>query len=173
MQSNTQRVAAVRRFSRFYTRVIGVLAEGLLHTRFTLTEARVLYELAQADEVTAAGLGRDLDLDAGYLSRILQRFERDAFLARRPSPADRRQTLLALTEAGEAAFAPLDARSREAVAALLAKLPEPAQDCLVTAMQRIETLLGGTGSSMASTGLTSSWRRSRGGSDLLRKSLAS
>jgi DNA-binding MarR family transcriptional regulator len=146
MQSNTQRVAAVRRFSRFYTRVIGVLAEGLLHTRFTLTEARVLYELAQADEVTAAGLGRDLDLDAGYLSRILQRFERDALVARRPSPADRRQTLLALTEAGEAAFAPLDARSREAVAALLAKLPEPAQDCLVTAMQRIETLLGGTGS---------------------------
>ena len=139
----THRVGAVRRFNRYYTRVIGALQEGLLQSRFTLAEARVLYELAQHDDLTATDLGRELELDPGYLSRILQRFERDGLLARAPSAADRRQILLALTEAGRDAFAPLDARSREEVAALLARLPDPAQASLVTAMSRIETLLGG------------------------------
>ena len=136
------RIAAVRRFSRTYTRVIGALQEGLLHSRFTLAEARVLYELAQRDDLTATELGRELELDPGYLSRILQRFERDGLLTREPSAADRRQSLLSLTEAGRDAFAPLDARSREEVGDLLARLPEPAQASLVAAMQRIETLLG-------------------------------
>ena len=137
------RVAAVRRFSRFYTRTIGALQEGLLHSAFSLTEARVLYELAERAGVTATELGRKLDLDAGYLSRILQRFERDGLLVRVSSETDRRQVRLSLTEAGRDSFAPLDARSREEVGALLAKLPEPAQVSLVAAMGRIETLLGG------------------------------
>jgi DNA-binding MarR family transcriptional regulator/N-acetylglutamate synthase-like GNAT family acetyltransferase len=137
-----RRIAAVRRFSRFYTRAIGALQEGLLQSRFSLAEARVLYELAQRDHITATDLGRDLDLDPGYLSRILQRFERDALIVRTQSEADRRQSLLSLTTAGREAFAPLDARSREAVGALLAPLPEPAQAKLVTAMASIETLLG-------------------------------
>ena len=136
------RVAAVRRFTRCYTRVIGVLQEGLLASRFTLAEARVLYELAQRDDLTTTELVRELGLDLGYLSRILQRFERDGLLAREPLPADRRQIRLSLTKAGHAAFAPLDARSREEVGALLARLPDPAQGSLVTAMQRIEALLG-------------------------------
>jgi DNA-binding MarR family transcriptional regulator/GNAT superfamily N-acetyltransferase len=136
------RVAAVRRFSRTYTRVIGALQEGLLQSRFTLAEARVLYELAQRDAVTATELGRDLELDPGYLSRILQRFERDGLLVREASPTDRRQSLLSLSVAGRDAFAPLDARSREEVAALLSRLSEPAQASLITAMGRIETLLG-------------------------------
>ena len=136
------RVAAVRRFSRFYTRAIGALQEGLLQSRFSLTEARVLYELAQLGNVTATDLGRDLDLDPGYLSRILQRFERDGLIVRTQSEADRRQSLLSLTDAGREAFAPLDTGSREAVGALLAPLPEPAQAKLVTAMAQIETLLG-------------------------------
>lgn len=135
------RVAAVRRFSRFYTRAIGALQEGLLQSRFSLAEARVLYELAQRGDTTATDLGRDLDMDAGYLSRILQRFDRDGLIVRTPSEADRRQSLLSLTQAGREAFAPLDARSREAVGALLAPLPEPAQSKLVTAMAHIETLL--------------------------------
>jgi DNA-binding MarR family transcriptional regulator/N-acetylglutamate synthase-like GNAT family acetyltransferase len=137
----SHRVAAVRRFSRSYTRVIGALQEGLLQSRFTLAEARVLYELAQRDDLTATELGRELELDPGYLSRFLQRFERDGLLAREPSPTDRRQALLSLTKAGRDAFAPLDARSRKQVGALLAKLPEPAQASLVAAMNRIETLL--------------------------------
>ena len=136
------RVAAVRRFSRFYTRVIGALHDGLLHSSFSLTEARVLYELAQSAGVTATELGRELDLDPGYLSRILQRFERDGLLARAPSPIDRRQSLLSLTAAGQDAFAPLDARSREEMGALLAPLAEPAQASVVAAMGRIESLLG-------------------------------
>lgn len=136
------RVAAVRRFNRFYTRAIGALQEGLLQSRFSLAEARVLYELAQRGDVTATDLGRDLDLDPGYLSRILQRFERDGLIVRVQSESDRRQSLLSLTAAGRDAFAPLDARSREAVGALLAPLPEPAQANLVTSMAHIETLLG-------------------------------
>jgi DNA-binding MarR family transcriptional regulator/GNAT superfamily N-acetyltransferase len=138
-----RRIGAVRRFSRFYTRTIGALQEGLLDSRFTLAEARVLFELAQRDDPTATELGRALELDPGYLSRILQRFERDGLLARVPAPADRRQALLSLTAAGRAAFAPLDARSREQVGGLLAGLPEPAQASLVAGMGRIETLLGG------------------------------
>ena len=137
-----QRIAAVRRFSRFYTRVIGALREGLLQSRFSLAEARVLYELAHRNELTATDLGRDLEMDAGYLSRMLQAFERDGLLARSASGTDRRQNLLSLTAAGAEAFAPLDARSRAEVGALLAGLSEPAQADLITAMQRIEALLG-------------------------------
>jgi DNA-binding MarR family transcriptional regulator/N-acetylglutamate synthase-like GNAT family acetyltransferase len=136
------RVAAVRRFSRFYTRAIGALQEGLLQSRFSLAEARVLYELAQRANVTATELGRDLELDSGYLSRIVQRLERDGLIARTPSDIDRRQSLLSLTESGRDAFAPLDARSREEVGSLLAAMSEPAQASLVAAMGRIETLLG-------------------------------
>ncbi|HEY6440087.1 MAG TPA: bifunctional helix-turn-helix transcriptional regulator/GNAT family N-acetyltransferase [Acetobacteraceae bacterium] len=136
------RVAAVRRFSRFYTRVIGALQDGLLHSSFSLAEARVLYELAQRAGATATELGRELDLDPGYLSRILQRFERDGLLARAPSPIDRRQSLLSLTRVGHDAFAPLDARSREEIGALLAPLAEPAQASVVAAMGCIEASLG-------------------------------
>jgi DNA-binding MarR family transcriptional regulator/GNAT superfamily N-acetyltransferase len=136
------RIAAIRRFSRFYTRVIGALEEGLLHSSFSLAEARVLYELAQRNGITATALGKGLDLDPGYLSRILQRFERYGLLARAPSEDDRRQNLLALTPAGHDAFAPLDERSRSEVGALLTPLAEEAQSVVVAAMGRIETHLG-------------------------------
>jgi DNA-binding MarR family transcriptional regulator/predicted GNAT family acetyltransferase len=136
------RIAAIRRFSRFYTTVIGALQEGLLHSRFSLTEARVLFELANRDGATASTLGRELGLDAGYLSRILHRFEQERLLVRQVSETDRRQSVLALTEAGRAAFAPLDARSREEVGTLLATLPDDAQTEVVAAMARIEALLG-------------------------------
>lgn len=136
-----RRVAAIRRFNRFYTSRIGALQEGLLQSRFSLAEARVLYELAQRDSVTATELGRELNLDAGYLSRIVQAFERDGLITRLPVPADRRQYRLSLTKAGQDAFAPLDARSREQIGAWLAALPDAAQASLVTAMRRIETTL--------------------------------
>jgi DNA-binding MarR family transcriptional regulator len=140
--SLAHRVAAVRRFNRFYTRTIGVLQEGLLQSSFSLAEARVLYELAQCGETTAGPLGRELGLDPGYLSRILQRFERDRLISRVPSEADRRQNALSLTDAGREAFAPLEAGSRDEIGALLGGLPEPAQAALVAAMGRIESLLG-------------------------------
>jgi DNA-binding MarR family transcriptional regulator/N-acetylglutamate synthase-like GNAT family acetyltransferase len=136
-----RRIAAIRRFSRFYTRIIGALQEGLLDSRFSLAEARVLFELVRCPGVTASELGGALSLDPGYLSRILQNFERDGLLIRAPSTRDRRQSLLTLTEAGHHAFAPLDARSREEVGALLAPLAETAQAAVVAAMARIETLL--------------------------------
>src|SRR5256885_16304003 len=104
-----QRVAAVRRFNRFYTRQIGLLQETLLRSPFSLTEARVLYELGNRAPTHATALGQELGLDAGYLSRILRGFERRGLLARTPSHTARRQSGLALTAPGRNAVAPLDA----------------------------------------------------------------
>jgi DNA-binding MarR family transcriptional regulator/GNAT superfamily N-acetyltransferase len=137
-----QRVAEVRRFSRFYTQKIGVLRQAYLQSPFTLTEARVLYELAHREGATASVLRRDLDLDAGYLSRILRRFEKKGLLTRKASRSDGRQQLLSLTRKGEEAFAPLNMRSRNEIAALLGPLTESQQKRLVGAMQEIESLLG-------------------------------
>jgi DNA-binding MarR family transcriptional regulator/N-acetylglutamate synthase-like GNAT family acetyltransferase len=135
-------IADIRRFNRFYTQKLGVLRDGLLGSRFSLTEARLLYELARGDGLTAARLGRELGLDRGYLSRLLQRFERRGLLCRTPSPADRRQSLLTLTGQGQAALAPLDARTRAAVAAWLQELTDGERDRLAAAMRTIEELLG-------------------------------
>ena len=137
------RVDAVRRFNRFYTRQIGVLQEGLLQSPFSLAEARVLYEVAHRDRPAAAELGKDLGLDAGYLSRILRGLRRRGLVDRRPSEADGRRSLLGLTRNGRAAFATLDERSRTEIGALLDPLPPRDQDRLVEAMRAIEDLLGG------------------------------
>ena len=137
-----ERVTAVRRFNRSYTQKIGVLGERLLDSPFSLTEARILYELAHRERPTASELGRELDLDPGYLSRILGGFRRHGLIVRAASDTDRRQIHLSLSDAGQAAFAPLDNRSRDEIAALLARLPEPEQRRLVAAMAEIERLLG-------------------------------
>lgn len=138
-----RQIAAVRRFSRFYTSRLGVLREGLLDSPYALTEARVLYELANGTDLGAAALARLLDLDPGYLSRILRRFEAEGLLERDPVPADGRRTALRLTDAGRAAFAVLDAGSRGQIRALLERLAAPARQRLVAAMQAVETLLDG------------------------------
>src|SRR3954465_8038869 len=111
-------VAAIRRFNRFYTQKIGVLGEGMLRSPFTLTEARLLYELAHRDNPTATELGRDLGLDAGYLSRILAGFEKKKLLKRTPSETDGRRYHLSLTAKGRQAFAPLNEASRLEIAGL-------------------------------------------------------
>ena len=140
-----ERTQAVRRFTRFYTGRLGVLQEGLLDSAFSLTEARVLYELANRSRPTATVLGRDLGLDPGYLSRILKRFEAAGLLERARSNQDARQSHLALTEAGRAAFVPLDRASREQVGRLLSGLSDADQRRLVEAMGTIEALLGEAG----------------------------
>jgi DNA-binding MarR family transcriptional regulator/GNAT superfamily N-acetyltransferase len=135
-------VAAVRRFNRFYTRRIGVVDERYLDSPYSLAEVRVLYELAHRDRTTAAELARELGLDPGYLSRLLRRFDKRGFLAREPSARDGRQTLLRLTEAGRAAFAPLDDGARAQMGDLVGRLAPSDRARLVGAMGTIERLLG-------------------------------
>jgi DNA-binding MarR family transcriptional regulator/GNAT superfamily N-acetyltransferase len=139
-----RRIADLRRFNRFYTQKIGILAEGLLKSPFSLTEARVLYELTCEEQLTATRLGTRLGLDPGYLSRILRSFERRGLICRTQSPSDRRVGLLSLTAHGQAAFAPLDACSHEQIGAMLHDLSEDEQIRLVTAAGTIERLLNPT-----------------------------
>jgi DNA-binding MarR family transcriptional regulator/GNAT superfamily N-acetyltransferase len=134
-------VAAVRRFNRFYTRRVGALRAGLLGSPYPLPEARLLYELGHRGRCTAAGLGRELDLDAGYLSRLIQSLKRRGLVLARRSAEDARASVLSLSAKGRRAFALLDSRSREEVAAMLGALPAPDQGRLVDAMQTVEALL--------------------------------
>lgn len=137
------RADAVRRFNRFYTRQIGVLQEKLLHSAFSLTEVRVLYELAYRDGPAASELAGYLGLDAGYLSRILRGFETRGLVRRTPSESDARQSLLALTPKGRRTFAPLDAASTDEVRGMLGGLSDEEQNRLTGSMSAIEELLGG------------------------------
>ena len=135
------RVDAFRRFNRFYTARIGALREGLLDSAFTLAEARLLWELAHRGGATAAELSRQLDLDPGYLSRLLSGLKKRRLLSATRSARDGRIEQLALSAAGRRAFAPLDARSRAQVEMLLAALSDDAQQQLLASMARIERLL--------------------------------
>jgi DNA-binding MarR family transcriptional regulator/predicted GNAT family acetyltransferase len=134
-------VAAVRAFNRFYTRKLGVLDQHLLQSPFSLSEARVLYELAQCDEVSAKEIGLALGLDPGYLSRIVQNFDENGLITRRLLPADRRQQQLSLTAKGRQAFAKLDRSSETEIADMLDALDARARDRLVNAMGTIEEIL--------------------------------
>jgi len=142
LSTNDAAVSEVRRFSRFYTRRLGLLNRQLLSSGFPLTEARVLYELAQRDGLTATELRTQLDLDAGYLSRILAKFERRSLISRTPSGKDARRALLTLTPEGRKAFEPLDRASREQVDSLLSPMTPEQMRTLVQSMQTIERLLG-------------------------------
>ncbi|HYH21328.1 MAG TPA: bifunctional helix-turn-helix transcriptional regulator/GNAT family N-acetyltransferase [Azospirillum sp.] len=141
-QEAVQRIEAVRRFSRFYTRKVGVLHEGLLDSPFSLAEARVIYELAHHERTTANELSEELGLDPGYLSRILRGFEQRGLITRQPSETDARQNILTLTPEGLEAFADLNARSRQEIGAMLGRLGTADQDRLVAAMRTIEELMG-------------------------------
>lgn len=136
-----QHIEAVRRFNRRYTRQLGLLRDGLLRTPFTLSEARVLYELAHHEATTATQLGRELGLDAGYLSRLLAALDRRGLIERHPTETDRRQRALALTHRGKQAFAKLNAASRHQIATMLQRLSERDQRQMVQAMKTIEGLL--------------------------------
>lgn len=135
-------VDRVRSFNRFYTGQIGLLREGMLDSPFSLTEARVLYELAHRESPTATELARDLGLDAGYLSRILQRFAKRGFVSKKLSKSDGRRSHLLMTKTGRKAFAPLDRGSSQQAAAMLGRLSTTEQGRLVEAMRTIEMLIG-------------------------------
>jgi len=135
------RAQAVRRFNRFYTRQIGALREGLLQSPYSLTQVRLLYELAHRDGLSATTLGRELGLDGGYLSRTLAGFEKQGLIRKAPAPADARQNILSLTPKGRKLFAPLEQRSQQEAEGLLGALAPAAQARLVDAMQTIEQLV--------------------------------
>jgi DNA-binding MarR family transcriptional regulator/GNAT superfamily N-acetyltransferase len=138
-----ERVLAVREFSRFYTNVLGLLREGLLDTPYSLTEARVIFELARQDQAEAAALCRSLDIDAGYLSRILARFEADALITRKRARSDGRRQVIGLTGTGRETFRMLDLSSSEQISAMLSALTEDGQRRLTAAMAVItETIAG-------------------------------
>jgi len=140
-QSLDTSVTGVRHFNRFYTRKIGVLREGLLDSTLSLTEARVLYELAGRDGTTASEVRSELGLDAGYLSRILRGFRKRGWLQRGAAKEDARRQPLSLTRSGRATFQSLNARSSEQIRQLLGALGPGDQDHLLDAMRTIETLL--------------------------------
>jgi len=138
-------ISAVRAFNRFYTRKLGVLDQQLLKSPFSLSEARVLYELANREDPAAKEIGIELGLDPGYLSRIIQKFDEDGLITRKPLPSDRRQHRLNLTAKGRQAFARLDRNSHDDVAAMLAALSPAGGERLIAAMAAIERLLGASG----------------------------
>ena len=138
-------VAAVRAFNRFYTRKLGVLDQQLLESPFSLSEARVLYELAHRENLSAKEIGAELGLDAGYLSRIVQSFDEAGFISREPLPTDRRQYRLALTAKGRQAYAKLERSTNDHIAAMLEGLPPGGKARLIDSMAGIQRLLGDGG----------------------------
>ena len=143
-EQSSNAVEAFRRFNRFYTRHIGALDEGLLRTRFSLTEARILYELGTRDGLTATALGESLALDPGYLSRILRGFSAAKLISRRRATHDRRQMVLTLTARGRRAFQDLNSRSQERATEVLDRLGKPGQQRLISAITGVEQLLSRT-----------------------------
>ena len=137
------RIAAVRRFNRFYTRQIGLLRDGARMGPFSLTEARVLHELATGEKPNASAIAAELGLDHGYLSRILADFEKKKLLTRKRSVADARQSFLSLTAKGRKAYAPLHEKSQKVVAEMIGRLAPADQARIVDAMSGIERLLAG------------------------------
>jgi DNA-binding MarR family transcriptional regulator/N-acetylglutamate synthase-like GNAT family acetyltransferase len=147
LQLVTERVEAVRRFNRLYTRRIGVLQDDYLSSPFSLAEVRVLYELAHRTRATASELARELELDPGYLSRILRKFHERGLLDRTRSERDGRETHLSLTTLGQQTLEPLETSARQQIGALLARLPEDRQQRLIASMSTIEHLLAETATS--------------------------
>src|SRR5688572_3207753 len=142
MATLEEQIVAVRKFNRFYTPLVGLLQEGYLDSPFSLTQVRVLYELAHSDGPTATEIARSLSLDPGYLSRLLRGFTDVGLVEQHRSATDGRRRILTLTEHGRAVFEPLDRRSHDDIAGLLARLTADDRQRLVAAMASIEEALG-------------------------------
>jgi DNA-binding MarR family transcriptional regulator/GNAT superfamily N-acetyltransferase len=141
-EETPERIEAVRRFTRFYTRHLGVLEEGLLQSPFPLPEARLIYEIAHHSETTTGELSVELGLDPGYVSRMIRRLHEQGVVAKRPSTSDGRVTLLSLTDEGMSAFAKLNSASRSQVGKMMSKLSDAEQQQLIHAMSTIERVFG-------------------------------
>ena len=141
LAQGSQRIAAVRRFNRFYTQHLGMLRDGYLDSPFSLTQARVLYEIRQRGSATATEIGRDLGLDAGYLSRLVAQFEKSALIRKERSPSDGRQSFLSITAIGRKAMDHLEQRTVRQVSDVLHRLSDPDQDRLVSAMRAVERMI--------------------------------
>lgn len=142
IDSSQQRVAEVRAFNRFYTALLGLLEADHLHLPYTLTEARVLFELGQADQVDLIEVRQRLGLDAGYLTRLVTKLSQAGLVERERSAADARRQVVRLTGTGRDTYGELSRRSSEQIGALLERLPEPAQRRLLTAMGTVRDVLG-------------------------------
>ena len=140
----SEKIETVRRFNRFYTKQIGVLDEGLLESPFSLTEARVIYELANREKASATELVNELGLDAGYLSRMLRGFEKRKLIEKSVSETDARQSVLKLTKQGRKEFENLNRLTRNQIEEILNDLSPAEQNRLLAAMKAIEELLGTT-----------------------------
>jgi len=139
--TDPQVMTAIRAFNRFYTRKIGVV-DGMASSPYSLAEARVLYEVARNEQPTATDIRKELGLDAGYVSRILRKFEREKLVARVQSQSDERQKFLSLTAKGQTIFGQLNERSNHDAAAMIEKLSPADRNRLLDAVQTIRTLLG-------------------------------
>ena len=148
LAQSDQEIAAVRAFNRFYTRKLEVLDQHLLKTPFSLSEARVMYELAHRGDLSAKEIGLELGLDPGYLSRIVQKFDEDKLITRKPLATDRRQFQLSLTAKGRAAFAKLERTSQDHVGMMLGGLSGEDRKRLVGAMGVVKHLLGEPGAAL-------------------------
>ncbi|MBX9845815.1 MAG: bifunctional helix-turn-helix transcriptional regulator/GNAT family N-acetyltransferase [Xanthobacteraceae bacterium] len=144
-QPEAGRIAAVRRFNRFYTQHLGVLRDGYLDSPFSLTQARVLYEIRErgkkTSQTTATEVGRDLGLDAGYLSRLVAQFEKSGLIRKERSPSDGRQSFLSITAMGRKAMDLLERRTVRQVGDVLDRLSDPEQERLVSAMRAVERMI--------------------------------
>jgi DNA-binding MarR family transcriptional regulator/GNAT superfamily N-acetyltransferase len=144
---DAKQIAAVRGFNRFYTRQLGLLNKDFLSSDWSLTEVRILYELATRPGVSAREVANDLQLDEAYLSRITAKFQRRRLIRRTVSASDARQQTIALTRAGHQVFRPLDQSATKQIAGMLAPLAPPAREALVAAMERLRSLLTPEGAS--------------------------
>ena len=137
-------VQTIRRFNRFYTRQIGVLHEHVLQSQFSLTEVRVLYEIAHRENLTAKDVCDDLGLDRGYVSRMLRGFEERGWIKTILAPDDRRRQFLSLTAKGHKVFDPLDRRSSDEISAMLGRLSPDRRKRLLAAIRDVESVLDAT-----------------------------
>ena len=142
MKRDQELIDKIRSFNRFYTNIIGLLDRHFLNTPYSLTEGRVLYEIAHTELCTAKKIRANIDIDEGYLSRIIDKFIKQGVVRKTPAPVDRRLHIIVLTEKGMREFAKLNENSNKLIAQMIERLSEEERAELIEVMERIHELLG-------------------------------